>query len=976
MKPLVGRSNWRCCCCWALVVLWLQVGICAAGDHLDDFEGDQTGWIAISDIQRARIISHGLTKDSRHAGASAEQIEIEALDAVVPLRLEYQLPPARLIDELKLTLWLQAPQDGVSVMLRAVLPKHLHLRTGKATTVLLEGEKYTKVGSWQKLTCDNPRLLLQRMLPQMRKRLQIETGESRQEIDTSGAYIDAAIVSINMGRGRSRFVIDDLEFGPIVEATSEPSIQRVAGEAAADPQPDAEFRMDRLHVGGQPFFPVMFPYHGERPVEMSKLRLNVAWVPDYQDTDLLNDLRQAGIRSMAVPPRPMAADGTLLDLESAHLTPFSKDTSPILFWYLGTRIPASAKRELVQWEEQIRRADRGMLRPIAGDVAGLERTYSKHLKMLGVTRPVLHTSFGFKNYRDWLIERRMQAQPGSFVFTWIHTDPSPATARQRTATGRSPLFVEPEQIRTQVYCALAAGCRAIGYWTHSSLEGTNPADVERRLILTELNMELDLLEPWIATATPMSQTPFTAKLPPGRNAKQLATPASLSKSTQERDARLNDRDNSLRQRDQLTRNLEAAILRTDRGVLVLPIWYADEEQFVPSLMAANDARIVVSGVGDASHAFEISPTKIEELQCPRVTGGKEVTLKKFDMTSVILFTDNPALVERLREKVTQLAPSSARVRIDLARAKLDRTIAVDRELREYGRGQPDAKDFFATARRLLDQAEAAWQRQQYHTARTHAADCMQITRHLQHACWSDAAHRMQTPVSSPHTLCFQTLPDHWDMLARLGRARHSGGKNLFRSGDFEDFDTLVAEGLKHMQTDIPGIRSAAELYPRPHQGKYCLRLIATPETGLDPPTVINERPVSVVTPPVTVYRGQLVYISGWVKIAAPSLCNLDGAVLYDSIGGPASALRWRSQSDWKKFELVREVSETTDLTLTIALSGLGEIRLDDLQIIPLETDGPAAEDEQTGTPATKPGKAGITDFLKKFQMFGGKPDAE
>jgi hypothetical protein len=46
---------------------------------------------------------------------------------------------------------------------------------------------------------------------------------------------------------------------------------------------------------------------------------------------------------------------------------------------------------------------------------------------------------------------------------------------------------------------------------------------------------------------------------------------------------------------------------------------------------------------------------------------------------------------------------------------------------------------------------------------------MQLLRILQHAHWSDAAHRLYSPVSSPHTLCFQTLPDHWNMIARFGR---------------------------------------------------------------------------------------------------------------------------------------------------------------------------------------------------------------
>ena len=54
--------------------------------------------------------------------------------------------------------------------------------------------------------------------------------------------------------------------------------------------------------------------------------------------------------------------------------------------------------------------------------------------------------------------------------------------------------------------------------------------------------------------------------------------------------------------------------------------------------------------------------------------------------------------------------------------------------------------------------------------------------------------------------------------------------------------------------------------------------------------------------------------------------------------GPATALRWRSKSDWQMFDLTREVYETTELTLTMALSGLGDVRFDDLEIIPLDVD--------------------------------------
>jgi hypothetical protein len=112
----------------------------------------------------------------------------------------------------------------------------------------------------------------------------------------------------------------------------------------------------------------------------------------------------------------------------------------------------------------------------------------------------------------------------------------------------------------------------------------------------------------------------------------------------------------------------------------------------------------------------------------------------------------------------------------------------------------------------------------------------------------------------------------------------------------------------------------------------------------------------VTTPPVAVRAGQIVHMNGWVRLVTPIVRNLDGAMLYDSIGGPEGAIRWHDASDWKRFELIREVQESGDLTLKISLSGLGEVQFDDLRIIPqnpLDVRTPAApvgasEDSQFG----------------------------
>src|SRR4029077_5580903 len=130
-----------------------------------------------------------------------------------------------------------------------------------------------------------------------------------------------------------------------------------------------------------------------------------------------------------------------------HLAPFGPETAPILFWYMGTQIQPESRREMAIWLEQVRNADRGFKRPLMGDVAGLERTYSRQLSMLGLHRAAVHTAFSPRNYRDWLIERRNLAQPGSFLWTWVQTEAPLSAAEARESAGGHPPIVEARENR-------------------------------------------------------------------------------------------------------------------------------------------------------------------------------------------------------------------------------------------------------------------------------------------------------------------------------------------------------------------------------------------------------------------------------------------------------------------------------------------------------------------------------------------------
>ena len=138
-------------------------------------------------------------------------------------------------------------------------------------------------------------------------------------------------------------------------------------------------------------------------------------------------------------------------------------------------------------------------------------------------------------------------------------------------------------------------------------------------------------------------------------------------------------------------------------------------------------------------------------------------------------------------------------------------------------------------RRRSSKLRRCWRRKNI-TSRGSPATRRVRLRTVQRNYWDHAVKGLSDPVSSPHTVCFQTLPDHWRMITRLGTGELALNANLLGSGNFEDAESIFSEGWGHEQVKIPGVRASAELYPLPDRvrGSYCLWLVAAPEAGEDP----------------------------------------------------------------------------------------------------------------------------------------------
>ena len=951
---------------WVFALAQIPLAVLFAEDFHAEFESPEVSWQVRMWSQDAEIAIHERRRGIGRSGG-AEFLRINSRRENTRVRLEHSVPAATVLDELEASVWVKSNQNGLTLSVRVTLPDVMDPETRQPRTMLISGDQYRGGGQWQKLKCRTTdraigdQIRLQRALKQL-----ATTPENM--------YVDQVFLDGQLPPDSVNIQLDDLMLTPLVRhhverPGAEPnSIQRVGhvNESSASTEAPKKipvrFNLHRLQVNGRPFFPRIITYQNERPEVLASAGINVAWVPDYKNTSVTSPLRRQGIWVTSAPPYAKGADGEPLDSDDASLRSFDASTSAVLFWMLGTRMTLNGHPRLTSWTNQIRDADRAVKRPIAADVIENERQASRHVDMLGISRHVIHGNCSIADYRDWMIQRREQAWPDTFCWTWIQTEPVTTLTDLSRNLEMRPML-EPEQIRQQVYAALAAGCRGMGFWTTMPLGDDSPAAKERLLTLTQLNLELELIEPWITGGGKPELVPFTVD--GGRN-----DAASKGKG--------GGSDPGRKKTDTKTASarrpaeMQAAMISSDRGALLLPMWLEEHSQFVPGPLTARNITIIVPSGGQTAAAWEISTTgRLRSLDREPAAGGVKIRIPKLDQTAAILITSDQSLVAEMNQKVAAIQEQSARVIVELARLKLERVRDVDQRLQSVGVGRPESWRWLSEARTQMEKADASLKSQQYVEARQHADEAMQFVRLLQRTHWEHAVHRLTSPTTSPWATSFQSLPEHWRLMRRLDKLGNLDAmENQLPSGEFEDIGTLVAEHWQHEQSMQDTIESSAGLFHVAKQGRYCMKLSASPVGGQSIPSVIPQAPVTVVSPGISVAAGQVVRITGWAKIPSPFVGSLDGALIYDSLLGKSGAIRLKGVQDWQRFELIRPVPESQDLTVSLSLHGLGELLVDDLRIAVFEP-GPDVIPSSPTKSAIEPARFSPLDVrrLNPLQKF-------
>ncbi len=952
--------------------------------HRDGFEGKKTAWIRGEDNVRAEQKAHTVSSDYAHLGTQSEFIQLvcpEGKNDPNFANYYYSTQPAPIGEDLSASVWIKANRAGIQLQARLVLPKERNPKQlDEPLTVILTGDKYQLTRRWQRLELQNPVKLV-------KDQQQLLRAQLRRDIDLTDAYIDRLILNLYTGAGQIDVYIDDLEIGPvrpIAPPKSKDLPKSKQGITVTHPKKEerpergypVRMEQDKLFVDNKPFFFRAIRYSDTPLKTLRDAGFNTVWFDPHVPMEKIDEAISHGFWIVPSVPllndnRPMLKGGTpasrghdlgaARDVESlaAAINHFSA-ADAVLIWDVGAALQVEKEEALKLTVEAIEKSP-APKRPHGADIWDGFSTLSHHLQMIGTHRYPLLTSLELTKYRDWLQQRRRLANVNALHWTWIQTHipdwQTQVIYGKKSLEGfAEPIGPQPEQIRLLTYIGLATGCRGLAFSSDRFLADSHQGR-DRLLMMAMLNQEIHMLEPLLLT---LRETPSWI--------------------------------------DTSNPHVKAAILRCEKGLLVLPIWLGDGAQYVPPQGAISNLSLVVPLVPDGTQPWEIAPGHVQSLQyqAERRLTGMRIVLPEFDLTSAIVFTnDLSGLVVKWQNHARLMAPQVAQWARDLAAVQLDKVKKTHTELEDLAPPVRNADELIRQAEQRLDLARRYERAKDYQNAYQEALRALRPMRVLMRVHWEQAVRTLDIPSASPFAVTFYTLPQHWRLHQSLQGSRL--GANALRDGDFEAaarFPNFAAKGSERTPKDVgapvsslpnwtlqqqtldavelearlipssiakgerkekppkkkgrydpsTGVSTDPPDPPEPELGDCVLKLEIRPKVviaqrdnkPLPAPAALERTYLAVNSPAVRLQPETWVRISGWVRIPAPITATADGVLLFDSACGEGMGLRITDAQNWKKFHLYRKVPASGSIWITAALTGIGTAYFDDLKIEPLE----------------------------------------
>lgn len=868
----------------ACVSLGLPVSAAGAAT-VELFESPEPTWRIVDDDCGVRVIEHARTFDEAHSGRGCERLRLRTGQGTY-VHLAHDVTPARVIAELTPRVWVKADRPGLQLYARAVLPRSRQ-PDGKPLTALLPGSSYRDVGMWRQLQVTD----IQRQLDRQVWMLRHQHGS---QVDAREAYIDMLVLNAYGGAGPVQLFIDDLELAGFASTGTEIQLAAFQAESvapapvsleslpAATPTAGVTASAVRLEgsvltAGDRPLFARVIEHRGESLETLAQLGFNTIRLASAPTATEAAEAKRLGVWLISPPSGGQMSAGAITE-------------DRVIGWMLGdglTRVELPRTRALAV---DVRRASGHGVRPLVAIVEDGFGDYAETSDIVVLSRQTLGTSFPLLHYGSWLRESVGRMRRTVPFWAAVESEFPAALVAQITAMGGSDAArpaVEPLQVQLLAAEAVAAGARGLYFPSSSRLDAADSSTRLRAVTLALVNAQLSLAEPWAAGGS-FSEEPAAA--------------------------------------DPL---LRVRVLETQRARLLVATQHAPHQQLVAGPWRTTPSAFVLHSTPITDQAFLIGPTRLEPLRGERA-GGVRLGLEATQAVSLALLTQEPLAINFVRRRLAETSAASAATHQQLAALMLARTVDIDRQLAAAGSGQPSSEKLLARAQSETNQIARLQRAGDAESVCRLTDEVLRTLYHVRRSHWERAVRPLGSPLASPLAATFDSLPQHGILTSQMSTTRW--GPNLLAGGDFEDLDHLRQCGwVRSAEVLQPGIRTDLSLsFQSPRSGRTALRMQAWSDS--DPGTALDDWPLSITSAPVQVRPGQLVRIQGWINVTGAIHESQEGLLVVDSLGGLPLAERFYETKGWQEFSLYRMADRFGELTLTVVLTGLGEVWLDDLTV--------------------------------------------
>ena len=896
---------------------WIQLGLGLVGLGLllfasphalgaeweEGFESPTPSWRKMTAERGYRLLVHERTEKLSHSGKWSERIDIDVRSGQEVL-FALPVPPARVIDELRGKVWVRSDREGARLMVRVALPREPHPQSGQPLTTLLLGDAVTKAGQWQELQVAQIPLLLERQIQLLRLQ-----GKN---VDAREAYLVELVINVQAGVGRSNVWLDDAslagfvsseEVGPAQfaasssqgnkwsEASLGPSSVSRSGESLeSENGAKVSLRGASLEVDGKTILPRILEHRGESFQQIKSMGFHAVRLANEASESQMQEA--ARVKLGIVAPAPgMAGIRRLSDGQGD----FSALYDSVWCWDLGDNRSTADLEHLHRWTSEIRRLDRRKARAMLVDVSDGLEDFGRLADVFLIGQSELRPLPLSEEFRTLIAQTKL-ARPGAALWAEIPTEPSLGTFMQLRAAGQgkqNPPSLSLVEMRRRIHLAIAAGARGLLFRSRTRVTERQQGTPQEALEL--LNLELDLLEPWTAS-------------------RQYSTTASCY------DARF-----------------VGAVLQANQAYLMLPLPSTKFESTPPSGQALT---FVIPGVPESYRPYELTATSFRPAESnQRAPGGIQVTLSSSDpgMVLVLARSDDFRVLGYLRRQIEKNGVRAAHLARHIATQQIAEAQQTAQQLAPLGVTSGGAALSAALSeRRRLDTAMAQGNIPQMWIQ---AARGMAGVDNFDRALTVEAKRLMGGPWATPFALQASTLPKHWEMFERVKQSLP--GENLLAGGTFEDLQGITESGWRHFRHSSDKVTTLAELSAGDaKEGRQSLHLKVSAAT--DPPAWLESPSLWLQSPTVSARPGSLLRIDGWVKVAPGLQASNEGLTVFDSLTGSALGARFLSTTGWQPFSMYRIADSTGRLTVTCALTGLGECWLDGLRVSVLQPNALAA----------------------------------